>query len=110
MDRANLPFGKRVWELRQNVRSDDAWYVAVAESLSTSVATIDRRLSTASGLRCRCLTPPQRPWRNCAYGRTHPRLPAGCFGACGYRPVGRDGFQATPEVRPLDVVADEVER
>lgn len=54
------PFAARVWELRQNVTSYDAWYVAVAESFNASVATIDRKLSVAPGPRCEFVTPPQR--------------------------------------------------
>ncbi|MGD2114474.1 MAG: type II toxin-antitoxin system VapC family toxin [Acidobacteriota bacterium] len=52
------PFADRVWELRHNVTSYDAWYVAAAEELDLPVATVDRRLSTATGPRCRFLLPP----------------------------------------------------
>lgn len=52
------PFSKRVWELRSNVTSYDAWYVAVAEALDLPLATLDRPLATASGPRCRFLLPP----------------------------------------------------
>lgn len=51
------PFAERVWELRVNVTSYDAWYVAVAEQLDLPLATLDRRLATASGPRCRFLLP-----------------------------------------------------
>ncbi len=47
------PFADRVWELRGNLTSHDAWYVAVAEALRLPLATLDRRLSRASGPRCR---------------------------------------------------------
>jgi len=47
------PFADRVWELRGNLTSYDAWYVAVAEALRLPLATLDRRLSRASGPRCR---------------------------------------------------------
>lgn len=47
------PFAERVWELRSNVTSHDAWYVAVAEALDLPLATLDRRLARASGPRCR---------------------------------------------------------
>ena len=52
------PFAERVWELRANVTSYDAWYVAVAEELDLPLATLDRRLGAASGPRCRFLLPP----------------------------------------------------
>ena len=51
------PFAERVWELRRNVSSYDAWYVAVAEALNLPLATLDRRLSRASGPACRFLVP-----------------------------------------------------
>jgi len=52
------PFADRVWELRNNVTSYDAWYVAVAEELELPLATLDRPLAAASGPRCRFLLPP----------------------------------------------------
>ena len=52
------PFAERVWELRTNVTSYDAWYVAVAEELLLPLATLDRRLAAATGPRCRFLLPP----------------------------------------------------
>jgi predicted nucleic acid-binding protein len=52
------PFAERVWELRTNVTSYDAWYVAVAEDLDLPLATLDRRLAAASGPRCQFLLPP----------------------------------------------------
>ena len=51
------PFAERVWQLRQNVSSYDAWYVAVAEAFGVPLATLDRRLSRASGPSCRFLLP-----------------------------------------------------
>ena len=51
------PFAARVWELRRTVTSYDAWYVAVAEAFEVPLATLDRRLSRASGPRCRFLVP-----------------------------------------------------
>lgn len=51
------PFAERVWELRRNVTSYDAWYVAVAEAFELPLATLDRRLSRASGPACRFLLP-----------------------------------------------------
>lgn len=51
------PFGHRVWELRANLRSYDAWYVALAESLDAPLATFDRRLARATGPHCLFETP-----------------------------------------------------
>jgi predicted nucleic acid-binding protein len=50
------PFSERVWELRHNVTSYDAWYIAIAEALDLSLATLDGRLVKAEGPRCRFLT------------------------------------------------------
>jgi predicted nucleic acid-binding protein len=47
------PFAERVWALRHTVTSYDAWYVAVAEAFDLPLATLDRRLSRASGPTCR---------------------------------------------------------
>lgn len=52
------PFAARVWELRDNVTSYDAWYIALAESLGSRVATLDLRLARAPGPRCEFDTPP----------------------------------------------------
>ncbi|MCP3962623.1 MAG: type II toxin-antitoxin system VapC family toxin [bacterium] len=51
------PFAGRVWELRANLTSYDAWYVALAEALDAPLATLDRRLTRASGPGCRFLLP-----------------------------------------------------
>lgn len=51
------PFAERIWELRHNVTSYDAWYVAVAEALRLPLATLDRRLAKVRGLRCDFVTP-----------------------------------------------------
>jgi predicted nucleic acid-binding protein len=58
METGFSPFAARAWELRSKVTSYDAWYVAVAEELDLSLATLDRRLAAASGPRCRFLLPP----------------------------------------------------
>ncbi len=47
----------RVWELRQAVSVYDAWYVALAESLSVPLATLDARLRRAAGPQCDFVTP-----------------------------------------------------
>ncbi|TMA23560.1 MAG: type II toxin-antitoxin system VapC family toxin [Deltaproteobacteria bacterium] len=52
------PFASRVWELRDNVTCYDAWYVALAETLDAPLATLDVRLSRATGPRCRFQLPP----------------------------------------------------
>lgn len=54
------PLAERVWELRANVTSYDAWYVAVAEHLGCPLATLDTRLATATGPRCSFATPATR--------------------------------------------------
>ena len=52
-----VPFAQRVWALRHNLTSYDAWYVAVAEALDCPLATLDRRLSRADGPACEVVTP-----------------------------------------------------
>jgi predicted nucleic acid-binding protein len=51
------PFAERIWELRHNLTSYDAWYVAVAEALDLPLATLDERLAKAKGIACDFLTP-----------------------------------------------------
>jgi predicted nucleic acid-binding protein len=51
------PFAQRIWELRYNVTSYDAWYVALAESVSLPLATLDKKLAKAEGVACEFLTP-----------------------------------------------------
>jgi len=51
------PFADRIWELRHNVTSYDAWYVALAEALRLPLATLDKPLSKAGGVTCEFLTP-----------------------------------------------------
>ena len=53
-------FAGRVWELRRNLTSYDAWYVAIAETLGTRLATLDRKLSSAAGPRCGFVVPRRR--------------------------------------------------
>ena len=52
------PYTGRIWELRHNLSSYDAWYVALAESLGCPLVTLDFRSSRAGGVRCEVLTPP----------------------------------------------------
>jgi predicted nucleic acid-binding protein len=51
------PFAERIWELRHNLTSYDAWYVALAEALDLPLATLDERIARASGPTCDFLTP-----------------------------------------------------
>ena len=51
------PFAERIWELRANLTSYDAWYVALAELLGAPLATLDQKLSRATGPTCRFLLP-----------------------------------------------------
>lgn len=51
------PFADRIWELRHNLTTYDAWYVAVAEAIAAPLATLDRRLAAAPGPRCAVRTP-----------------------------------------------------
>jgi predicted nucleic acid-binding protein len=53
------PFARRVWELRDNVTSYDAWYVAIAEEFGGRLATLDHRLARTPGPRCVFLEPPR---------------------------------------------------
>lgn len=46
------PLMDRIWELRSTVSVYDAWYVALAERLSVTLVTTDRRLASANGPRC----------------------------------------------------------
>ncbi|MBY5162073.1 type II toxin-antitoxin system VapC family toxin [Salsipaludibacter albus] len=52
------PFAERAWELRANVTSYDAWYVAIAEQLDVPLATLDLRLVGAPGTTCQFLSAP----------------------------------------------------
>jgi len=54
------PFAPRVWHLRANVTSYDAWYVAVAEELDAELATLDAKLAGASGPTCAFALPDRR--------------------------------------------------
>jgi predicted nucleic acid-binding protein len=49
--------GTRVWELRHNLSSHDASYVAVAELVRADLVTLDRRISRAPHVRCSVRTP-----------------------------------------------------
>lgn len=51
------PLAERVWQLRRNLSAYDACYVALAEELDAPLATLDRRLASSTGPRCRFATP-----------------------------------------------------
>jgi predicted nucleic acid-binding protein len=51
------PFADRIWELRHNVTSYDAWYVALAEALKLPLATLDEPLTKSNGVTCKFLVP-----------------------------------------------------
>ena len=53
------PYADRIWELRDHVAPYDAWYVAIAEVHDLPLATTDRHLAGAPGLRCELLLPPE---------------------------------------------------
>ena len=50
-------FADRVWGLRHNMTSYDAWYVALAEALAVPLATLDKHLAGTTPARCRFLLP-----------------------------------------------------
>ncbi len=54
------PFAERIWELRDNLSSYDAWYVAIAEALDCPLLTLDVRLSRSPGPTCSFVTPPRQ--------------------------------------------------
>ena len=47
----------RAWQLRANLSSYDAAYVALAEILSAPLVTLDRRIQRAPGITCSVLVP-----------------------------------------------------
>lgn len=49
---SHRPLLERAWALRDNVRSYDALYVALAEALGATLLTLDRRLASAPGVEC----------------------------------------------------------
>ena len=50
----------RVWELRRNLTSYDAAYVALAEAIDVPLVTFDRRLARTPGVTCTMFVPPRR--------------------------------------------------
>jgi predicted nucleic acid-binding protein len=51
------PLLERAWELRANVRTWGALYVALAEALDVPIITLDERLARAFGVRCKIEVP-----------------------------------------------------
>lgn len=51
------PLAERCWQLRDNVTTYDAAYIALAEQLDATLATLDARLARATGPRCEFATP-----------------------------------------------------
>jgi predicted nucleic acid-binding protein len=47
---------QRIWELRENLSSYGASYIALAEELDATAVTLDRRMQRAPGLRCEITT------------------------------------------------------
>lgn len=62
---SHQPLLNRCWELRENVTSYDASYVALAEALGVTLLTGDHRLARATGPRCEIevlrSSPPEPP-------------------------------------------------
>jgi predicted nucleic acid-binding protein len=48
---------ERAWQLRRNLSSYDASYVALAELIGAELITLDERIGAAPGLRCEVTTP-----------------------------------------------------
>ena len=48
----HLPFVNRIWQLRPNLTSYDAAYVALAEELDCALVTADERVGRAARVRC----------------------------------------------------------
>lgn len=48
----HVPLLKRCWQLRENLTTYDAAYVALAEALDVILVTADRRFAEAPGIRC----------------------------------------------------------
>ena len=48
----HVPLLTRIWELRHNMWPYDAAYVALAESLSVELVTVDSKLGRVPGVKC----------------------------------------------------------
>lgn len=49
--------GGRTWQLRQNLTSYDAAYVALAETLTATLITMDRRIARSPAVKCTVACP-----------------------------------------------------
>jgi predicted nucleic acid-binding protein len=47
----------RIWQLRANLTSYDAAYIALAETLNVPLVTVDKRIQRAPGIGCAVDTP-----------------------------------------------------
>jgi predicted nucleic acid-binding protein len=54
------PLAGRIWDLRKNLSSYDAAYIALAEEVDATVVTLDRRMQRAPGIRCEVASPRRR--------------------------------------------------
>ncbi len=87
---------ERAWELRSNLTTYDASYVALAELLSAPVITLDGRIAAVERLRCPVRTPP-RP----NPGRSQTATMGGSFGATEERISGARTRRSSPNPAPL---------
>ena len=53
----HVPLLARIWQLRHNMWPYDAAYVALAESLSAQIVTIDAMIERVPGIRCEVIRP-----------------------------------------------------
>lgn len=51
------PFAERVWQLRFNLTTYDAWYVAIAETLGCKLITLDLKLTRLKNIDCEVVIP-----------------------------------------------------
>lgn len=49
---SQLAFSWRIWDLRENLTSYDACYIALAEALECALVTADRTIANCPGRRC----------------------------------------------------------
>ncbi|MEZ4416150.1 MAG: hypothetical protein R3E10_10345 [Gemmatimonadota bacterium] len=54
---AYAPAASRAGDLRENLTTYAAWYIALAELLDADLATLDGRMARAPSVECRFLTP-----------------------------------------------------
>lgn len=54
------PFAERAWQLKDTLTVYDAWYVALAEQLQTTLVTADERLLSVNPITCSVRSPGDR--------------------------------------------------